>query len=116
MSSAEFYDDFIGYQIKSGINDRIYQLYKRLCKSGITTNSNILEIGCGIGIMTYLISRKVRQGRIEALDISSKSIAFARTKLKRRMFFFMMPVFSILNPGVPRLTTCFYLMSLNIFR
>jgi len=99
MSSAEFYDDFISYQIKSGINDRIYQLYKRLSKSGITTNSNILEIGCGIGIMTYLISRKVRQGRIEALDISSKSIAFARTKLKRpNVFFYDASIFDF-EPG-----------------
>ncbi|MEJ0080478.1 MAG: class I SAM-dependent methyltransferase [Puia sp.] len=79
MSSAEFYDDFIGYQVKSGINDRIYLLYKRLCKSGINTNSNILEIGCGVGMMTYLISRKVRNGRIEATDISTQSIAYAKS-------------------------------------
>ncbi len=101
MSSAEFYDDFISYQIKSGINDRIYQLYKRLCKTGITSKSNILEIGCGIGVLTYLISREVRQGRVEAMDISSKSIAFAKSKLKRPNVFFSVASIFEFEPGRP---------------
>ncbi|HEY4967605.1 MAG TPA: class I SAM-dependent methyltransferase [Puia sp.] len=82
MSSAEFYDDFITYQIKSGINDRIYQLYKRLCKLGLSNDTHILEIGCGIGTLTYLLSRKIKRGRIEAVDISKKSIEFAKSILK----------------------------------
>lgn len=81
MSSSEFYDNFISYQIDSGINDRIYNLYKRLNKIGISSDTNILEIGCGIGVLTYLLSRKIKKGRIVAMDISQKSVEYAKTNL-----------------------------------
>jgi trans-aconitate 2-methyltransferase len=83
MNSAKFYDDFITYQIDTGINDRIYNLYKRLCKLGISSGTNILEIGCGIGALTYLLSRKIKKGKIEAIDISPKSIEYARANLNQ---------------------------------
>jgi trans-aconitate 2-methyltransferase len=83
MSSAEYYDEFISYQIKSGINDRIFQLYKRLCKLGLNSSTNVLEIGCGIGSLTFLLSRKIKKGRIEAVDISKKSINYAKSNLNR---------------------------------
>jgi len=82
MDSAAFYDKFIDYQIESGINDRIAGLYKRSCKTGLTTASHVLEIGCGIGTLTYLLLKKVRTGRIESVDISPKSIEFAQHHLK----------------------------------
>ena len=81
MSSAEFYDNFIESQIKTGINDRIYGLYRRMCKIGLHTNSTVLEIGCGIGTLTYLLTRKIKKGRIEATDISPKSIEFIKKYL-----------------------------------
>jgi trans-aconitate 2-methyltransferase len=81
MRSSEFYDNFIEYQIKTGINDRIYNLYKRIRKMGLPSTSNILELGCGIGSLTYLISRKVKLGKIEAIDISQKSIEYAKANL-----------------------------------
>jgi hypothetical protein len=34
MNSQKFYDDLSPIKFKSGINDRIYSLYKRLCKYG----------------------------------------------------------------------------------
>ncbi|MEO7984333.1 MAG: class I SAM-dependent methyltransferase, partial [Bacteroidota bacterium] len=83
MSSAEFYDHFIKNQVESGINDRIAGLYRRLCKMGLQTGSSVLEIGCGIGTLTYLLTRKVKTGRIEATDISPQSIAYARKNLVR---------------------------------
>jgi len=42
----------------------------------------VLEIGCGIGTLTYLLLKKIRTGRIESVDISPKSIAFAQQHLK----------------------------------
>lgn len=83
MSSSQFYDEFINYQIQTGINDRIYSLYKRLCSIGISERTNILEIGCGIGSLTYLLSGKIRKGTIEAVDISSKSIEYAKKNIVR---------------------------------
>ena len=78
MGPSEFYDNFITYQIKTGINDRIFGLYKRVCSLSISNNDRILEIGCGIGSLTYLLSQKVKKGKIEAIDISPKSIEFAK--------------------------------------
>ncbi|MCY7309437.1 MAG: class I SAM-dependent methyltransferase [Bacteroidota bacterium] len=83
MSSAKFYDHFIKNQVESGINDRIAGLYRRLCKMGLHTNSTVLEIGCGIGTLTYLLTRKVKTGRIEATDISPQSIEYVKKNLIR---------------------------------
>lgn len=87
MSSAKFYDHFIKNQVESGINDRIYGLYRRLLKMGLHENSTVLEIGCGIGTLTYLLTRKVRTGRIEATDISPLSIAYLNKNLPRPNLF-----------------------------
>lgn len=81
MGSAGFYDAFIGKQVESGINDRIYGLYRKLCDAGLNPDSQVLEIGCGIGTLTYLLSRKIKKGSIEATDISPKSIAYAQQHL-----------------------------------
>ena len=83
MSSAKFYDYFIKNQVESGINDRIAGLYRRLCKMGLHTNSTVLEIGCGIGTLTFLLTRKVKTGRIEATDISPQSIEYVKKNLVR---------------------------------
>ncbi len=88
MGSSEYYDNFIAYQIQTGINDRIFGLYKRVCDLGISSESNILEIGCGIGSLTYLLSQKVKKGKIEAVDISPKSIEFAKKHLHRKNILF----------------------------
>lgn len=82
MSSAEFYDNFISSQVKSGINDRIAGLYDRMCSLGLHSNTSVLEIGCGIGTLTYLLLRKIKTGKIEAVDISPKSIEFAQKHIK----------------------------------
>lgn len=87
MSSAEFYDNFIKSQVESGINDRIYGLYRRLCKMGLHTSSTVLEIGCGIGTLTCLLIRKVKKGRIEATDLSPKSIEYAKKYLAQPHLF-----------------------------
>lgn len=83
MNAADFYDDFLSAQIKSGINDRIYHLYRRLRKIGLRRDEAILEIGCGIGALTYLLAKKINKGLIEAFDPSSKSIQFAKEKIRR---------------------------------
>lgn len=88
MSSASFYDNFIDYQVKSGINDRIYGLYEKTGRYGLSSNTTILEIGCGIGTLTYLLLKKVTAGKIEAIDISPKSVDYAEAHLKAANVFF----------------------------
>ena len=84
----EFYDNFVDAQQNTGINDRIYGLYNRLIKLGLKSDSNVLELGCGIGVMTYLLSQTVKKGWIEAVEISPESIKFAAKKLKRSNIYF----------------------------
>jgi len=89
MSSAEFYDNYLSYHIRSGINDRIYFLYKRLKKIGLDKSDKVLEIGCGIGALTFLLSKIITTGKIEAIDISPRSIAFAQEHIKSKQVFFL---------------------------
>ncbi len=81
---AVFYDNFVNNQKDIGINDRIYLLYKRMLKYGLNKNSNVLELGCGIGTMTHLLLKTIKNGNIEAVDISPKSIDIAKSRIKNR--------------------------------
>jgi len=80
----DFYNDFVNYQTKSGINERIYTLYKKMQSLNLVTSSNVLELGCGIGVMTKLLSNTVKEGYIEAVDLSDKSIELAKSKNKKK--------------------------------
>lgn len=77
----EYYDEYVGFQENIGVNDRIYSLYQRLLKAGLSSSSNLLELGSGIGVMTFLLSKKIKTGAIEAVELSPKSVEFAKKKL-----------------------------------
>ena len=78
---SEFYDKFSGQQLKTGVNERLISLYKRLLKLGLSKKSNVLELGCGVGAFTSLLSKKVKKGKIGAVDLSPKSIESAKSAL-----------------------------------
>jgi SAM-dependent methyltransferase len=80
---VDYYDDFIATQLASGINDRIYHLYKRLLSLGLKPDSNVLELGSGIGTLTFLLSKYIKEGKVEAVDLSPRSIEFSRQRIKR---------------------------------
>ncbi|MBI5371165.1 MAG: class I SAM-dependent methyltransferase [Sphingobacteriales bacterium] len=98
MSSAAFYDNFIQEQARSGINDRIAGLYQKLCRQGLHTGSSVLEIGCGIGALTYLLAGKIKKGNIEATDLSPASVAFAQKHLDQSNLVFYAGDILELNP------------------
>lgn len=77
----DFYNDFVDYQTHSGINERIYALYQKMKSLGLKSDSKVLELGCGIGVMTDLLSKTVKDGYIEAVDLSNKSVEYAKTKV-----------------------------------
>jgi SAM-dependent methyltransferase len=79
-----YYDDFVGYQQESKVNERIYSLYKRLLTLNLTSHSRVLELGCGIGTVTFLLSKTIKTGVIESVDLSEKSIDFAKSKIRRK--------------------------------
>jgi trans-aconitate methyltransferase len=76
---SAFYDSYVREQAVTGINDRIYGVYERLLKQGLNETSTVLELGCGIGMMTSLLKRTIRRGKIHAIDISEASIAYGKT-------------------------------------
>jgi trans-aconitate 2-methyltransferase len=76
-----FYNHFVNYQTKSGLNERIFSLYRRLVGMGLRSSTKILELGCGIGTLTFLLSKKVKTGYIESVDISDESIRHAQSKI-----------------------------------
>jgi len=75
-----FYDAYVQQQVETGINDRIYGVYKRLLTLGLNPRSSVLELGCGVGMMTSLLKRTVTQGKIHAIDLSEGSIRYAKEK------------------------------------
>ena len=75
---AEFYDEYVQRQLAIGANERLISLYKRLIAIGLNSSSRILELGCGVGIFTKLLSKKITSGLIEAVDLSEKSVAVAK--------------------------------------
>ena len=81
---ADFYDEFSKKQVKTGANERLISLYKRLKKLGLKTDSKILELGCGVGIFTKLLAKNNSAGVIEAVDLSQKSVAIAENELQQK--------------------------------
>ena len=81
---SDFYDEYVQRQIKTGANERLISLYKRLLNGGLNADSRVLELGCGVGIFTKLLAKKVKNGIIEAVDLSEKSVAVAKNELKDR--------------------------------
>ncbi|MDR2205528.1 MAG: class I SAM-dependent methyltransferase [Flavobacteriaceae bacterium] len=81
---SNFYDDYSQRQIRIGANERLISLYKRLLKLGLKTDCRVLELGCGVGIFTKLLSRKISKGIIEAVDLSEKSVNIGKKYLNKK--------------------------------
>jgi len=79
---SKFYDEFSSQQSKTGVNIRHKTILRNLKQNGLCNNSNVLEIGCGIGTVTGLIGKVVTKGKVIAVDISVQSIGVARKNNK----------------------------------
>ncbi|MFK5948486.1 MAG: class I SAM-dependent methyltransferase [Methylococcales bacterium] len=71
---AKFYDAYVEKQIVKGYNDRHILLNEFLMNMGMNEESSILELGCGIGTITSLLTKTVKKGKIVSVDISEESI------------------------------------------
>lgn len=80
---SDFYDKFSERQFKIGANERLISLFKRCTQLGLKENSNVLELGCGVGLFTRLLSRKIKSGNVEAVDISDKSVEIGKKHLNK---------------------------------
>jgi cyclopropane fatty-acyl-phospholipid synthase-like methyltransferase len=74
----EYYDTFKEHQKQLGINIRHRTIFKNLKNAGLKPNSNVLEIGCGIGTVSNLILKYITEGSFVGLDISPESINMAK--------------------------------------
>ena len=73
-----FYDDFVSNQNKIGVSVRHRLIHKKLISIGLNNQSNVLEVGCGIGTVSSLIIPSIQKGHFLGCDISPKSIEIAR--------------------------------------
>lgn len=83
-SVSRYYDDFSAFQKKIAYNERHYLMLDKLIGLGLSSRSNVLELGCGIGVISTLMLRVVKEGSLTAVDISPRSIEIARTRNPRR--------------------------------
>lgn len=83
-----YYDAFAATQASTGVNERIFSLYRRMKKLGLNNYSTVLELGCGIGALSSLLTRTVKQGTIEAVDISGQSVEVCRRQISNKQISF----------------------------
>lgn len=82
--SVEFYDDYSARQEDMGINHRHLSIQRWMEYFGLESHHSVLELGCGIGTITQLLLQYLgSDGRVVAADISPKSIALAKERLKK---------------------------------
>lgn len=83
--AAEYYDDFADEQASAGIHARHKAIDGWLEKFGLVAGAHVLEIGCGVGTQTELIAKRLHgSGTVTAVDLSPRSIDFARRRLSGR--------------------------------
>lgn len=77
----DYYDSFTAYELKRGINLRHYHVFNEIVKAGLKKHHHVLEIGCGIGQLTYLMHQYLRRGKLLSADISPQSVELARKRI-----------------------------------
>jgi len=78
--TADFYDAYAGHQESVAFNERHRHLYECTKKLGLRASSAVLDLGCGVGVMSALLLRTVTQGNYTAVDLSPKSIEAAKKR------------------------------------
>lgn len=81
---SDFYDKYIDNQIKYSYNERHYFVLEETENLGLKSDSSMLEIGCGIGVITKLLAEKITTGSITSVDISPKSIEYAKNNISAK--------------------------------
>lgn len=74
----DFYNTYKEKQKKIGVNIRHRTIIKNLKALGLKADSNVIEVGCGIGTVSGLIIKNIPAGKFTGVDISSESIALAK--------------------------------------
>jgi trans-aconitate 2-methyltransferase len=81
---SNYYGSFCEVERDLKLNIRHYTVFKHLVKAGLKKNHSVLEIGCGFGTITYLMSKYLRRGKIVATDISAERIEACKRSFAKR--------------------------------
>jgi SAM-dependent methyltransferase len=82
MSKVQrYYDEMAEFYQKLGLTDRNYKIQELLLRFGLQKTHVVLEIGCGTGVQTQLLSKMSRE--VFAVDISPVSIGIAQRHFSR---------------------------------
>jgi len=71
-------------QQRSGLNQRHHSIFRKAKKAGLRRDHTVLEIGCGIGLLSGLFAKFLDRGKLLSLDISPKAVAMAQARLADR--------------------------------
>lgn len=78
---SAFYDEFVDRQARVGVNRRHEAIVAWLLRFGLRPDDSVLELGCGVGTVTELVSKELPRGSILGVDLSPRSIATAKQRL-----------------------------------
>jgi len=78
---SAFYDEFVDRQTRVGVNRRHRAIVDWLLRFGMKPDDSVLELGCGVGTVTELVSKELGGGSILGVDLSPRSIATAQQRL-----------------------------------
>jgi 2-polyprenyl-3-methyl-5-hydroxy-6-metoxy-1,4-benzoquinol methylase len=84
-TSREFYDAFLesrmlGYRV--GNNPRIRKAGQRVLQY-VDPDSHVLELGCGIGIVTERVAKQAKRGHVLACDLGERNIWYAQQTISQ---------------------------------
>lgn len=78
-----YYDEYTDRQKRIGVNKRHHSILEKSINAGLQADHKVLEIGCGIGTFTGLLSKYINKGNVLAVDLSPKSIEIAKERLAK---------------------------------
>jgi hypothetical protein len=70
---SAFYDEFVDRQTRVGVNRRHRAIVDWLLRFGMKPDDSVLELGCGVGTVTELVSKELGGGRAASRPRSSGS-------------------------------------------
>lgn len=79
---VDYYDKYVSRQKRIGVNLRHKSIAEKMIYAGVKPGDCVLEIGCGIGTFSGLLSELIPQGKALCLDISNESILEAQREVK----------------------------------
>ena len=101
VAIQNFYNKYNNPKDNIPKNERHVILVNKLKDIGLNNNSNVLELGCGPGLITAMISDTVKSGAIISSDISPERIANAKAKNKQKNIqFFTSDIFDLQVPNI----------------